>query len=479
MTRIEVEDFGPIATAAVDLKPLTVFMGPNNSGKSYLALVIYSLSRTAAVDFGLHQFGRGSGRGLDLPMDQLKRAADAIKKKWPTARATPKHPLRAGDMPPPFLELLSTASRAAGDNLSISFGEELLRCFGTDIVSQGRRGSGVEATQFRIKLSDVANGSIWEMRSSREKVLTTKWDTDILNTPMEFGGRFPPLQMIGGQPEYVEYVVHESLRELSWESGLGQLGRAYYLPASRSGILLGHKTLATLIVGRSSLAWVEPMEQIPRLPGVITDLIQALLLLGPRERSVRKIQAVVDFLEGKVTGGPVDIDQRAAYPEIFYENESGRYQFHQVSSMVSEVAPIVLFLKYLVHPNELFIIEEPESHIDAENQRNLTIAIAMLVNAGVKMLITTHSDYFVKQLNNLLQLSELAPRRRSNRGYRRNQVLDPSQVGAYLFNQTDDGTRVEALEVTASGGIPVNTFTEVHGDLYNEALRLEHAHQPK
>ena len=33
MTRIEVKDFGPIAEGAVDLKPLTVFIGPNNSGQ--------------------------------------------------------------------------------------------------------------------------------------------------------------------------------------------------------------------------------------------------------------------------------------------------------------------------------------------------------------------------------------------------------------------------------------------------------------
>ena len=50
----------------------------------------------------------------------------------------------------------------------------------------------------------------------------------------------------------------------------GYSSRAHYLPASRTGILQGHKTLASLIVGRASSAWIEPME-IERLPGVITD----------------------------------------------------------------------------------------------------------------------------------------------------------------------------------------------------------------
>ena len=57
MTRIEVKDFGPIAEGAVDLKPLTVFIGPNNSGKSYMALLVYALSRVGAGSATLGQWG--------------------------------------------------------------------------------------------------------------------------------------------------------------------------------------------------------------------------------------------------------------------------------------------------------------------------------------------------------------------------------------------------------------------------------------
>ena len=41
--RLDVEDFGPIAHASVDLRPLTVFIGPSNTGKSYLAILLYAL----------------------------------------------------------------------------------------------------------------------------------------------------------------------------------------------------------------------------------------------------------------------------------------------------------------------------------------------------------------------------------------------------------------------------------------------------
>jgi predicted ATPase len=37
---VEVENFGPISSGRVRLKPLTIFIGPNNSGKSYTAMLI-------------------------------------------------------------------------------------------------------------------------------------------------------------------------------------------------------------------------------------------------------------------------------------------------------------------------------------------------------------------------------------------------------------------------------------------------------
>ena len=40
---LKVTDFGPIIKAKVDLRPLTVFVGPSNTGKSYLAILIYGL----------------------------------------------------------------------------------------------------------------------------------------------------------------------------------------------------------------------------------------------------------------------------------------------------------------------------------------------------------------------------------------------------------------------------------------------------
>ena len=43
--QLSVSNFGPIAKADIDLRPLTVFVGPSNTGKSYLAILIYALHK--------------------------------------------------------------------------------------------------------------------------------------------------------------------------------------------------------------------------------------------------------------------------------------------------------------------------------------------------------------------------------------------------------------------------------------------------
>ncbi len=68
---IEVEDFGPISRGKVALKPLTLFIGPNNSGKSYLAMLVHSVfeaySPTGLLRRGPLYMRRGFlTRGLDI-----------------------------------------------------------------------------------------------------------------------------------------------------------------------------------------------------------------------------------------------------------------------------------------------------------------------------------------------------------------------------------------------------------------------------
>ena len=75
------------------------------------------------------------------------------------------------------------------------------------------------------------------------------------------------------------------------------------------------------------------------------------------------------------------------------------------SSSARGLSDLYFFLQHVAGPNHLLIIDEPESHLDTHNQILMARLLVRCVQAGLKVLITTHSDYLVKELNNLIMLN--------------------------------------------------------------------------
>ena len=108
---------------------------------------------------------------------------------------------------------------------------------------------------------------------------------------------------------------------------------------------------------------------------------------------------------------------------------------HLASSSARGLVDLYFFLQHVAGPEHLLIIDEPESHLDTHNQILMARLLVRCVHAGLKVLITTHSDYLVKELNNLIMLSrefdgkeELLKKLK----YDPEDALDPGQVRAYV-----------------------------------------------
>ena len=113
---------------------------------------------------------------------------------------------------------------------------------------------------------------------------------------------------------------------------------------------------------------------------------------------------------------------------------------HLASSSARGLSDLYFFLQHVARPNHLLIIDEPESHLDTHNQILMARLLVRCVHAGLKVLITTHSDYLVKELNNLIMLSrdfhgkeDMLKRFR----YEREDVLAPGLIRGYI---ADNGT---------------------------------------
>ncbi len=110
---------------------------------------------------------------------------------------------------------------------------------------------------------------------------------------------------------------------------------------------------------------------------------------------------------------------------------------HLASSSAWEMSIFYFFLGYFMDSESsyLLIIDEPESHLDTANQIQFARLLARLVNSGVKVLITTHSDYIIKEINNLIMLHsgfEDKDEILEEFGYKADDHLDPGVVRSYI-----------------------------------------------
>ncbi len=486
--RVEVQDFGPIIEGTVDLKPLTIFVGPNGSGKSYMAMLIYALFHSGPFNGGLgfdlpisRRYRRGLLRSYWTLIDDSDEIISDLEEWLVSNSFSPSElpSLPASSLPRRLLQALENASGGWLNMFGSSIERELSRCYGTESSSLSRRIP--EESGFKVA---VTHGTPdWKMNMQPEDA-----SMKVSATPPQLRGTTLKVQQntaalmaefsnIRSREEGTEhlssYILEDVSRQMYGELFQDFPATAYYLPAARSGILQSHKLLASAIVRRAPFAGIEPLLPSARLTGAVADFISGLLTMDPDEHL--DLYPVAEFLEKDIAKGRIFTeDTPVGYPEIYYEIYGQQFLLHQTSSMVSELAPLVLYLKHSVESGDLLIIEEPESHLHPANQRKLAWAIVKLIRDGLNVMLTTHSDYFLSQLSNFVRLSLLADER-VTAGYDAKAFIDPDDVGCYLFEWDEEGrgSRVRTLDINAEDGIPDDEFSDVAELLYNEYVDLE------
>jgi hypothetical protein len=288
--------------------------------------------------------------------------------------------------------------------------------------------------------------------------------------------------------ETIEFFESEIFRELATSAETSAFAglplQSFYLPAARSGIAQGHKVLSAALVRQSFRIGIDPIH-IPTLPGITTEFLSNLISLDRRMRrrsTDSALEDAISFIENEVLHGKIDLDESSGLPipEIVYmpvggQSALGKFTLDQTSSMITELAPLILFLKYLVRPGDMLILEEPESHLHPAAQRRMAQGIVRLVNAGVKVIITTHSDMFVGQINNFLALSQASQELIGEHGFEPSDFLKHDQVGAYLFkhDQEKRGSVIQPLGIDSDTGIDEDEFADVTEAIYNESIALQ------
>jgi len=117
------------------------------------------------------------------------------------------------------------------------------------------------------------------------------------------------------------------------------------------------------------------------------------------------------------------------------KNKSFKFTMGESSSAVRSMLDIGSYLRHMAKPGDLLMVDEPELNLHPENQRRIARLFVRLIKLGIRVFITTHSDYIIKELNILIMLNQDKPylmQIAKREGYRPDELLDPKHVNVYM-----------------------------------------------
>ena len=455
---LSVTNFGPIARADIDLRPLTVFVGPGNTGKSYLATLIYAL----------HKFFSGKAMNISFPsypelhsvfqLGPYSRAGNSISPddadylvNWLSdALSGGGRGRRQGAID---LALPEPAAKLVRPLLMdiVEYGpvldDEIARCFGAENTSglvrnRVAKGSRIEATR-PIVGANGAPASIQYCLTMRRKhrdftpdmpvdaplrlQASSEWRAEILREL----ARLRSIRQDDAEDDddfvFAAKFLFEQLADAIGQRVIDPLNRAaHYLPAERAGLARSHDVIVKSILAQDERAEFDPDTPPPRLSSVLVEFMQQLVDLEdlspndgeqPGLSLARRIEK--EILKGEIAQGEFLAPGTSMPLSVFLYAPEGAKTYIKLahtSAMVSELAPVVLYLRHVVRPGETLIIEEPESHLHPDAQVEFTRQLAAIALAGVRVIITTHSELVLEELANLVRLSDLPKSRRKGIG---------------------------------------------------------------
>ena len=469
---IAVRNFGPIAEAAIDLRPLTVFVGPSNTGKTYFSTLVYAL-HSAFDGFA----------GFPIPFLQDLLAEIAYDLRHSPSEFTPevRREIRAdfekldtkggtfkfSDLPQPVRARLQNF---VSERFKHKVQDELKNCFDLNSISALRRLTGEQHNEMTVSLKvSEGNQECWNMKARvSEKVFSPASRGNHTTTEIGLDG-----------PANVDMIFTPVGWSISWDSlrlpsAVDWVERnLYYLPAARSGIMQSHRVIVSSLVQRATRVGVERFPEVPTLSGAISEFMQHIILYEENKIPNDAMRDIAEALESDVLAGQIRVDPSpSGYPDFRYRPQGVKAEMRlsQASSMVSELAPLVLFLRGLIRPGDTLIIEEPEAHLHPGAQTEMAATLGRLVRAGVRVVVTTHSDWLLKEIGNLIREGSLREkgvvRGKTNRPER---WLLPVEVGAWQFHT---GKPVEAIQFTNIDGIEPDEYDDLAENLYNRSAGL-------
>lgn len=435
-----IKNLGPIKEANIELGDLTIICGKNNTGKTYLTYALSTFLDTISKNLSIPL----ENEIIDELMQKGSIQIDMRKYIEPFFQAIQNLLPEFTKSLPRFLAMHPDRFKNTETQVLLTE-EEVIQKLSQDYISAESEPSALTVD--------------CDLKISRNENFAT---ISILNK----GKQFPQRDIVD---HGVKHFLAKYLCVLS--SPLNPiLPEAFIITCERTGAALFR---TELIISRelssSSDSSMEDRNKINKqyeFRGYQRPVIKDLeFVIGLKNATIEKSsipqnhEKIIEFFS-EIVGGKYILDEDTNQVKFQPAGTKEALALAESSSTVRSLMEFNYYLKHKAKPSQIFVFDEPELNLHPENQRKLARLLAMLVNAGIKVFITTHSDYIIKEFNTLLMLNYKDDPRmeemQKKYSYSKDELLNADKVRVYC---AQDET-VVPVTVSQDSGIAISSFDD-------------------
>lgn len=415
-----VKNFAKIKEAEIELAPFTLFIGDNNSGKSYLASLIWYIQSSNLLTFDRYRQYKNEYKEYKSLNDLCNNIVN-----------NEKFEIKIDNN---IIDECIKLFNAMLKNKKNKILEELFNFKNIKISKLMVYKADID---YNIKI----NSNILE----NERIKTKRFN---IIFKFSYGKR----QIILNESNNIKKRIFFYLFEVIIDIILFRTRyfSKLFLPVARTGFLLLKDIVMDKAFDTLFNYKLEKKENI-KLTKPLENFIRKLSMLRSEDE---KNNNIINFIENDIIKGKIYLDNMPS-PQVHYKsnNSDMDFQMHVSSAVITELAPLILFLKYDNYKD--IIMEEPEISLHPYLQQQLTRAFIKLFNSGKNVLITTHSDTIVQHINNMIKLNANEKKRQKKLmekyKYDEDDIISEDKIRMYQFDTKENRTEVKALESSKYG----------------------------
>lgn len=408
------QNLGAIDEATVELAPLTVICGRNNTGKTYITYAIYALLSSWRQLIG-----------WNVTEDDMRKlqSSGAV----------------AIDMAVQFVNNWEQIRKKAGENW---------KGYLTHALASAPERFKDTLLSFEFEIDDT-----WIQRSFKQEYRSDKGQI-LFSAEKPEGSSIVEFAALRDESsnDFPRYALEDFVTQALLEAVLSPyLPTVFMVSTERTGAVafkeelnLTKNKIVTLLTKMESGKEMHPGKLFEAVykrgyPLPVENNIQFVNRFGSLEGLTSPFLADnPDLIEDfeNIAGGRYETDKDGV-TRFAPHGMRVKLQLSEASSAARSLVVFWYWLKTQASKGDMLLIDEPELNLHPENQRSFARLLVKIVNLGIRVLLTTHSDTIIREFNTLIMfsqnLSHIA-KVRENFGYATDETLHPQNICLYVAN---------------------------------------------